>query len=134
MAALVVPGAPVSVLVDHGLSEAIVEKLMAGDVPTVERLGSMTPEQLEELPGIDQEMVESIQLAVNSYYGQFEAAVDGQPAEEAPTEEAPATEAPPEEAAAPSGEEAIATEAASEAAVLENESVTIDNIEPPEVK
>src|ERR1700685_464454 len=49
MAALVVPGAPVSVLIDHGLPEAIVEKLMAASVPTVERLGSMTPEQLEEI-------------------------------------------------------------------------------------
>ena len=29
MAALVVPGAPVSVLIDHGLTEAVVEKLMA---------------------------------------------------------------------------------------------------------
>ena len=55
MAALVVPGAPVSVLIDHGLTEAMVEKLMAGGVTTVESLGSMTPEELEALPGIDPE-------------------------------------------------------------------------------
>ncbi len=30
MAALVVPGAPVSVLIDHGLTEGVVEKLMEG--------------------------------------------------------------------------------------------------------
>ena len=53
MAALVVPGAPVSVLVDHGLSDEISEKLMAGGISTVEKLGSMTPEQLEEIPEID---------------------------------------------------------------------------------
>ncbi len=47
MAALVVPGAPVSVLIDHGLTEAVVERLMAEGVTTVERLGSMTPEELE---------------------------------------------------------------------------------------
>ncbi len=39
MAALVVPGAPVSVLMDHGLTEAMVEKLMAGGVTTVESSG-----------------------------------------------------------------------------------------------
>ena len=59
MAALVVPGAPVSVLIDHGLTEAVVEKLMAAGVTTVEKLGSMTPEELEEIPGIDPEMVEA---------------------------------------------------------------------------
>ena len=39
MAALVVPGAPVSVLIDHGLAEGVVEKLMAAGVPTVEQSG-----------------------------------------------------------------------------------------------
>ncbi len=47
MAALVVPGAPVSVLIDHGLTDKIVEMLMQAGVPTVESLGSMTPEELE---------------------------------------------------------------------------------------
>ena len=54
MAALVVPGAPVSVLIEHGLPEKLVEKLMEGGIATVEKLGSMTPEQLEEIPGIGQ--------------------------------------------------------------------------------
>ena len=51
MEALVVPGAPVSVLIDHGLTETLVEKLMEAGVGTVEKLGAMTPEQLEEIPG-----------------------------------------------------------------------------------
>src|SRR5580658_2786245 len=72
MAALVPAGAPVSVLIDHGLAEDIVEKLLEAGVATVEKLGSMTPEELEVLPGIDPEMVEAIQGAVNGYYGQFE--------------------------------------------------------------
>jgi len=38
----------------------------------VEKLGSMTPEELEALPEIGIEAVEQIQLAVNSYYSQFE--------------------------------------------------------------
>src|SRR5579883_1262909 len=82
MAALVVPGAPVSVLLDHGLAEIMVDKLMAAGVPTVERLGSMTPEELEAIEGIDAEAVEGILFAVNGYYGQFEASV----AQEAKTE------------------------------------------------
>jgi len=75
MAALVVPGAPVSVLVDHGLGEKLMEKLTEADVNTVEQLGQMTPEQLEEIPGIGPKMVEKIQSAVVGYYGQFEAAL-----------------------------------------------------------
>jgi N utilization substance protein A len=41
-------------------------------INTVEKLGEMTPEQLEEIPGIGAEMVEKIQLAVINYYGQYE--------------------------------------------------------------
>jgi N utilization substance protein A len=91
MAALVVPGAPVSVLIDHGLAEDIVEKLFVGGIPTVEKLGDMTPEQLEEIPGIGPKLVERIQDAVVSYYGQFEQASDAPASEESqeqhPTED-----------------------------------------------
>jgi N utilization substance protein A len=142
MAALVVPGAPVSVLVDHGLSEAVMEKLMAAGIPTVERLGSMTPEQLEEIESIDEAAVESIQLAVNSYYGQFETSVDS-PAEAAVAETA-AAEPVSEEAAEESVEQAPDAEASAEPAEAdtaaeqqseqENESVRIENTEDPEKK
>jgi transcription termination/antitermination protein NusA len=74
MAALVSPGAPLSVLADYGLSEAVIEKLLEAGVPTIEKLGSMTPEQLEEIGGIGPKVVEQIQDAVNSYYAQFETA------------------------------------------------------------
>jgi N utilization substance protein A len=89
MAALVVPGAPVSVLIDHGITEEMVGKLMEAGVGTVEKLGGMTPEQLEEIPGIGDEAVEKIQEAVVSYYGQFEASGE---AEAAPAESVPAVE------------------------------------------
>ncbi len=72
MAALTVPGAPVSVLIDHGVNEELIQKLMEAGVTTVEKLGGMTPEMLEEIPGIGQELVETIQQGVMSYYGQFE--------------------------------------------------------------
>ena len=71
MAALVAPGSPVSVLGDYGLPEHLVERLVAGGIPTVERLGDMTPEQLEDLPGIDAENVERIRDAVIAWYGQY---------------------------------------------------------------
>ena len=72
MAALVPTGAPVSVLIDHGLAEEIAEKLIEAGVGTVEKLGSMTPEELEAISGIETDMVEKILVAVNSYYAQFE--------------------------------------------------------------
>ena len=72
MAALVPAGAPVSVLIDHGLAEDIVEKLLEAGVGTVEQLGSMTPEELEAIPSIGSAIVEKILVAVNGYYAQFE--------------------------------------------------------------
>ena len=84
--ALVVPGAPVSVLVDHGLPEATVAKLIEANIGTVEKLGGMTPEELEQIQGIDPEMVEGIQTAVNNYYSQFEQALEPPPAEPAEIE------------------------------------------------
>ena len=132
MAALVVPGAPVSVLLDHGLTDKIVESLMEAGVATVEKLGGMTPEQLvEEIPGIDPEMVERIQASVNSYYGQFEGAMEA-PAE-ASGEAATEASAPQETtaaAAAPEGKTAP-DQAETEP---ENESVRIESTESPEPK
>ena len=72
MAALVAPGAPVSVLLDYGMSDALSEKLIEAGVGTIERLGTMTPEQLEAIPGIDPASIEFIQASVVAYYSQFE--------------------------------------------------------------
>jgi N utilization substance protein A len=72
MAALVAPGAPVSVLMEYGVAENVVEKLVAAGVGTIEKLGGMTPEQLEEIQGVGADMIERIFEAVNAYYGQFE--------------------------------------------------------------
>jgi N utilization substance protein A len=72
MAALVAPGAPVSVLLDYGMSDALSEKLIEAGVGTIERLGTMTPEQLEAIPGIDPASIAFIQASVVAYYSQFE--------------------------------------------------------------
>src|SRR5580704_4600610 len=63
-------GAPVSILIEYGLAESVVDALVKGDIGTVEKLGSMTPELLEALEGIDANAVSLIQQAINSYYGQ----------------------------------------------------------------
>jgi len=111
MAALVAPGAPISVLAEYGLDEKILEKLLETGVGTIERLGSMTPEQLEEIQGIGLQTVEKIQESVNAYYSQFED--PGQEGEE------PAAAESGVEAAAESGVEAAAEAPAVEAPAAE---------------
>ena len=69
---------------DHGMTEAVVEKLVGAGIGTVERLGSMTPEELETIPGIDEEVVTKIQSAVVAFYGQY----DSHETEEAPVDPA----------------------------------------------
>src|ERR1700748_2050739 len=54
------------------LGEAISEKLIAAGITTVEALADMTPEQLEEVPGIGEKTVEKISVAVRHYFGQYE--------------------------------------------------------------
>src|SRR6201998_3076702 len=46
---LLATGAPVSALIDFGLAEATVDALVKGNIGTVEKLGGMTPEQLESI-------------------------------------------------------------------------------------
>jgi N utilization substance protein A len=92
MAALVPAGAPVSVLIDHGLAEDIVEKLLEAGVATVEKLGSMTPEELESIPSIGPKIVEKILVAVNSYYAQFEPGAETESVEAVELEALPESE------------------------------------------
>lgn len=75
MSSLVVPGDPVSVLLNHGLPEVLLNMLVRNGVGTVENLGAMTPEQLARIPDMMEEYMTMIQSAVLSYYSQFEAAV-----------------------------------------------------------
>jgi N utilization substance protein A len=97
MAALVVPGAPISVLMEHGLTESLLAKLTEAGIGTVEKLGSMTPEQLEEIPGIGPKLVEKIQIAVNNYYSQFEEVLEQEPGAASPEAEDGQVQEPPAE-------------------------------------
>jgi transcription termination/antitermination protein NusA len=105
------------------LGEQIIQKLVAAGITTVEALADMTPEQLEEIPGIGEKTLEKISVAVRHYFGQYE---EG--------EERPAVKAlAPDDAAAEAAEaaekvelsqedrEAEAAEAASNASLDEEE-------------
>ena len=129
------PGAPVSALAEHGLPQEVIDALSGAGVETVEQLGAMTPEQLEAIGGIGPETVQTIQNAVVSYFGQFEAVMESEgagaeaggqsvfpappegkrsplhPPLAAPAAPAPAAEAAPEAAAETAGEPAAESQA-----------------------
>ncbi len=63
------------------LDAGIIEKLVAAGITTVEAVADMTPEQLEEVPGIGPKTVEKISIAVNNYFAGLEAAESGEAAE-----------------------------------------------------
>ena len=94
-----------------GIGEKTIEKLIEHGVNTVEKLGEMTPELLQEIPGIGPKMVEKIRLAVNNYYSQFE-----EGAEDAAAGEAAAAESQETTAATPNATEAPETETDADAA------------------
>jgi N utilization substance protein A len=86
------------------LGEGIIQKLVAAGITTVEGLADMTPEQLEEIPGIGEKTLERISVAVRHYFGHFE---EGE--ETAEAEAAPGEAASEEVAAVESGESAVET-------------------------
>jgi N utilization substance protein A len=74
------------------LGEGLIEKLHEAGITTVEALADMTPEQLEEVPGVGPKTVEKISIAVNNYFSSLEAEGAGEAAAEAPGTESVATE------------------------------------------
>ena len=90
-------GTPLSNLIDQGLSEEIYEVLVAGGIGTVEKVASMTPEELELIPGITSDSVAQLGMTVNSFYGQgpAEVAVESPAEAEAVAHEEPVAELVP---------------------------------------
>ena len=112
------------------LGDGIIQKLVAAGVTTVESLADMTPEQLEEIPGIGEKTLEKISVAVRHYFGQFEeaeaaaAAAADAPAGEtaaAETAEAATGEEKPEGAGAEAAAEATGEEAPAADATAQEE-------------
>jgi N utilization substance protein A len=60
------PSTPIEQVTE--LSSGMLQKLVAAGITTVEGLADMTPEQLEEIPGIGEKTLEKISLAVRHYF------------------------------------------------------------------
>jgi transcription termination/antitermination protein NusA len=100
------------------LGEALIGKLSEAGISTVEALADMTPEQLEEVPGVGPKTVEKISIAVNNYFSTLETgavAATPEAGESAAVEGGEAAEAAPAEDAEADHAEAVETEQASEA-------------------
>src|SRR5712672_2318814 len=84
MTALTAPTTPLTVLA--GVGPKTIEKIEAAGITNVEKLAGMTPEQLMEIPGIGEKMVDKIYQAVNRFYeGGGEAAATNEAAENTDT-------------------------------------------------
>jgi len=102
MSALTAPATPLTSLA--GVGAKTIEKMEAAGINSVEKLASMTPEQLMEIPGIGEKMVDKIYQAVNQFY---------ESASEAAATNENAAGAQTAEATAERGEEAAAVEESS---------------------
>jgi N utilization substance protein A len=69
------PSTPIEQVTE--LSSGVLQKLVAAGITTVEGLADMTPEQLEEIPGIGEKTLEKISLAVRHYFEQLEEGEQG---------------------------------------------------------
>jgi N utilization substance protein A len=77
MTALTAPITPLTALA--GVGPKTIEKIEAAGITSLEQLAGMTPEQLMEIPGIGEKMVDKIYQAVNQFYegGGTAAAAEG---------------------------------------------------------
>ncbi len=116
-----------------GVGAKTIEKIEAAGINSVEKLAGMTPEQLMEIPGIGEKMVDKIYQAVNRFYegGTEAAAATGEAAAsgEAPAEEGEAAVEAPAVETAENSETAAAVEEASAAAETAENSKTTDAVE-----
>ena len=133
MTALTAPTTPLTALA--GVGPKTIEKVEAAGITNVEQLAGMTPEQLMEIPGIGEKMVDNIYQAVNRFYegGGEVAAAAGEAVETADelaegSEAAGAEGAEGEGAEAAAGEEAVAATEGSES--VESESAAAETEVP----
>ena len=84
------PSTPIEQVTELG--DGIIQKLVTAGITTVEALADMTPEQLEEIPGIGEKTLEKISVAVRHYFGHFEEGEAGYVPESAETPEAETSE------------------------------------------
>src|SRR5215467_9647032 len=115
------------------LGEALITKLHEANITTVEQLADMTPEQLEELPGVGPKTVEKISIAVNNYFSSLEASSGGAIPEAGETAAVEggeaAAEVTPSEVPPSEYSEAVETGQASEASAIAG----VENAPDPDV-
>ena len=112
------------------LGDSIIQKLVAAGITTVEGLADMTPEQLEEIPGIGEKTLERISVAVRHYFGHFEEGEEGYVAE--PSEGSAADTAAADTEDKPTGEAEVETAPAvvdTAEAELENSAEVLEEAE-----
>ncbi|HTB95198.1 MAG TPA: helix-hairpin-helix domain-containing protein, partial [Candidatus Sulfotelmatobacter sp.] len=113
MTALTAPTTPLTVLA--GVGPKTIEKIEAAGISNLEKLASMTPEQLMEIPGIGEKMVDKIYQAVNRFYEGGDAAATPVETTDENGEEAPLTEASAQTSDEPAAEPAVETASQTEA-------------------
>jgi N utilization substance protein A len=107
MTRLTAPTTPLSALA--GVGPKMIEKMEAAGITNLEQLAAMTPEQLMEIPGIGEKMVDKIYQAVNRFYEGGEAATaEGATEQEAAAEGTEGDETGEAKDAATAGEETAA--------------------------
>jgi transcription termination/antitermination protein NusA len=123
MTALTAPTTPLTALA--GVGAKTIEKIEAAGITNVEKLAGMTPEQLMEIPGIGEKMVDKIYQAVNRFYeGGAEGAAAAAAGEATEVAEGDVAEAEGETATAEdeAAAETVETETAEDAPVAEETS------------
>jgi len=113
MTALTAPVTPLTALA--GVGPKTIEKIEAAGITSLEQLAGMTPEQLMEIPGIGEKMVDKIYQAVNQFYESGAGAAPAEGAAEA-TEESESSENQTEITASETDAEAQSAETAGESA------------------
>ncbi|HEV2647093.1 MAG TPA: transcription termination factor NusA [Acidobacteriaceae bacterium] len=119
------PTTPVEQITELG--ESIQEKLIAAGITTVEELADMTPEQLEEIPGIGEKTLEKISVAVRHYFGQYEEGEE-RPAAPALPESHPTVQTEEEDTVAKTPEEILAADAAAVGEIEEVSDLSTEDI------
>src|ERR1700710_2025822 len=114
------------------LGEAIMEKLIAAGITTVESLSDMTAEELQEVPGIGEKTIDKISAAVRHYFGQYEEGEE-RPAPKEPTVIEPASDdaaetTNKEHSMAKTPEEILAAEAAAAGGIEEVDDFSTEDI------
>ncbi|MGA2809730.1 MAG: transcription termination factor NusA [Terracidiphilus sp.] len=118
------PSTPIEQVTELG--DGIIQKLIAAGITTVETLADMTPEQLEEIPGIGEKTLERISVAVRHYFGHFEEGEEGHVPAADETDGTDESEASPNSADIPEGASEVETpEVVADAAEAESENAQV---------